>query len=120
MQTGSMQGMTGPGSQDLPKLVVVPARPQAAGGRSEVVLEMREQPGGGYVLPVFSSVALLIEQLGRFQPWVCVPLASVLPANPGVRVVVDPRIDEAAPRWQEPALEELAAAAGREDEELSP
>jgi hypothetical protein len=111
--------MTEPGSQDLPQLVVVPARPQGASGHCEVVLEMREQPGGGFVLPVFSSVALLIEQLGRFQPWVCLPLASVMPADPSVRVVIDPRIEEAAPRWQEPALEELATAAGREDEELS-
>lgn len=111
--------MTGPGSQDNPRLVVVPARPQEAGGRAEVVLEMRQQPGGGYVLPVFSSVALLIERLGRFQPWVCLPLASVLPADPSVQVVIDPSIDEAAPRWQQPALEELARAAGREDEEQS-
>jgi hypothetical protein len=114
-----MQAMTGPESQDEPRLVVVPARPQAVGDRSEVVLEMRERPDGGYVLPVFSSVALLIEQLGRSQPWVCLPLASVMPADPSVRVVIDPRIDEAAPRWQAAALEELAAAAGREDEELS-
>lgn len=50
--------------------------------------------GREVVLPVFTSVAALVAQLGKTQPWVCVPLeaAQRAAAEMGIaRVVIDPR-----------------------------
>jgi len=94
--------MTGPGQQGLPELVVAPARPGTGAGGTDIVFEMREQPDGRLVLPVFSSVRRLVEQLGRHQPWACVPLRDVLAKtqrSAAVLVVLDPVIEPGAWRW---------------------
>ncbi len=110
--------MTGPGQEGFPLLVVAPARPGPTAGGADIVFEMREQPDGGFVLPVFSSVRRLVEQLGRYQPWACVPLRDVLAKTQraaAVRVVLDPAIDPGAWRWPPPgtAQPETAEDAGR-------
>jgi hypothetical protein len=76
--------------QSLPELVIVPARPGAGGPE----METRYTPNRlQVVLPVFSSVASLVAQLGHEQPWVCVSLAEArrVAADMGLaRVVIDP------------------------------
>jgi hypothetical protein len=84
---------------DRESLVVVPARP---GAGDELVVEARRQPGG-LVLPVFSSVRVLVAALGHSQPWAVLPLARVLDAASAARVdrvVLDPEVGGDAWRWQ--------------------
>lgn len=99
-----------------PGLVFTPARPRAESGRRDVVYEMRRQPDGALVLPVFSSLAGLVEGLGRYQPWACVPLDQVTAAVGGGRVaqvLVDPQIDPQAWRWAEASLAHYGPPPGR-------
>ncbi|HEV3382456.1 MAG TPA: SAV_915 family protein [Trebonia sp.] len=76
--------------QSLPELVIVPARP----GADEPEMETRYTPDGlEVVLPAFSSVAKLVDMLGRHQPWICVPLSEARQAAMAgglARVVIDP------------------------------
>lgn len=90
-----------------PGLVFAPARPGTAVGRRDVVFEMRQQPDGELVLPVYSSMAGLVEALGRYQPWACVPLArvrAVLSCGRVAQVLVDAPVDPRAWRWTEASL----------------
>ena len=84
---------------DRDSLVVVPAHP---GAGDELLFEARRQPGG-LVLPVFSSVGLLVEALGHSQPWAVLPAGQVADAaaTAGVsRVVLDPEVNSDAWRWE--------------------
>ena len=71
--------------------MVVPAHP---GAGDQIIFEARREPGG-LVLPVFSTVGVLVAALGRSQPWAAVPLASArghrCPAQVD-RVVLDPEV----------------------------
>jgi hypothetical protein len=99
-----------------PGLVFAPARPRVGGARRDVVYEMRRQPDGALVLPVFSSLAGLVERLGQYQPWACVPLDQVTAAVGGGRVaqvLVDPEIDPQAWRWAEASLSHYGPRPGR-------
>ena len=80
-------------------LVVVPAHP---GAGDQLIYEARQEPGG-LVLPVFSSVPVLVTALGHSQPWAVVPLAAVMSAADaaGVSLVaLDPGVSDAAWRWE--------------------
>lgn len=82
-------------------MVAVPARPGGA-GRAELILEARVVPGGGRVLPVFSSVGKLVEALGQSQPWAVLPLERALAfaGAAGVPdVALDPVLSPAAWKW---------------------
>jgi hypothetical protein len=84
-------------------LVVVPAHP---GAGDQLVFEARREPGG-LVLPVFSSVGVLVAALGQSQPWAAVPLASVMDAAAAAqvdRVVLDPEVSAGAWRWDQQDL----------------
>jgi len=108
--------MTVPADPGQPGLVFAPARPRAEGGRQDVVYEMRRQPDGTLVLPVFSSLVGLVEGLGQYQPWACVPLDQVTAALGGGRVaqvLVDPQIDPQAWRWAEASLANYSPPPGR-------
>jgi hypothetical protein len=86
----------------LPDIVVAPAHPDIREGGKDVVFEVRNGADGGQVLPVFSTVRLLVEVLGPAQPWVALPLESAraLAASRGVdRVVLDPVAEPGAWRW---------------------
>lgn len=81
-------------------LVVVPAHPGF--GPGELVLEARRL-SQGVVLPVFSSVRLLIDSLGQAQPWAIMPLgkAADLAGTEGVeRIVFDPALSADAWQWE--------------------
>lgn len=82
-----------------PQMVAVPAHP---GANSQLMLETRRL-SEGLVLPIFSSVRLLIEALGQYQPWAIVPLARVtdVAASLGVdHVILDPEVADDAWRWE--------------------
>jgi hypothetical protein len=80
-------------------LLAVPAHP---GAGDQLVLEARRQPDG-LVLPVFSSVPLLVAALGHAQPWAVLPLAQVIAASAAARVsrvIQDPVVSGDAWRWE--------------------
>lgn len=66
------------------------------------MLEARRLPDG-LALPMFSSVAVLIEALGRYQPWAIVPLAKVaeLASALGIdQLLLDPEASDDTWRWE--------------------
>jgi hypothetical protein len=80
-------------------LVVVPAH---RGAGDQLVFEARRQPGG-LVLPVFSSVRVLVAALGKSQPWAVLPLAKVTDAAAAAKVdqvVLDPEVSDDAWQWE--------------------
>jgi hypothetical protein len=81
-------------------LVAVPAHP---GAGNQVIFEARRQPDG-LVLPVFSSVRVLVAALGHAQPWAVLPLVKVMDAATAARVdrvVLDPVVTGAGWRWEQ-------------------
>jgi len=83
--------------------VVVPAHP---GAGDQLIFEARQEQAG-LVLPVFSSVGVLVAALGRSQPWAAVPLARLvdIAKAAGVdRVVLDPEVSGEAWRWDQQDL----------------
>lgn len=80
-------------------MVAVPAHP---GAGHQLMLETRRLPEG-LVLPMFSSVALLVEALGQYQPWAIVPLAKVaeLASTLGIdQLLLDPEVSDDTWRWE--------------------
>jgi SseB protein N-terminal domain len=76
------------------ELVIVPTHPPAVpeetlSGRrvGSVQLEIRLLADGTRTLPVFSSVARLVDELGPQQPWVCLPMRAA--AEAATRAAVD-------------------------------
>src|SRR5439155_26488084 len=107
--------MTGvPGSQRQ-SLVVVPAHPPGPDDAGGIVrFELRQVTGGTSVLPVFSTVAGLVRELGPCQPWVRVPLrmAREAAARSGVHdVLLDPALETGAWRWDAEQGARLSARA---------
>jgi hypothetical protein len=58
-----------------------------------LAFELQRLADGRVALPVFSTVAELVHVLGRYQPWVCVPLGTVEEAISRAtgHVMLDPR-----------------------------
>lgn len=100
------------GGVQLPELVYAPARPIVREGRRELLYEVRDCPDGTRVLPVFTSLDRLVEELGPAQPWAQSPLRAVraLMGAAGVtRVELDPALAGSAWRW---TLEDLEQYVG--------
>lgn len=93
-------------------LVIVPAHPpQDRDGGGRVKFELRQAADGSAVLPVFSTVARLVHELGRYQAWVCVPLQAArdAAAQAGVStVVLDPALRGDVWRWDADRVAELS------------
>jgi hypothetical protein len=84
---------------DQESLVAVPAHP---GAGDQVIFEARRQ-SDGLVLPVLSSVGVLVAALGESQPWAILPLAKVIDAAAEAtveRVVLDPEVNYEAWPWE--------------------
>jgi hypothetical protein len=118
MDTAGNQSQAGGGSlRDgpvLPDVVIAPAHP-APHEPTEIVFELRPGEDGADVLPVFSSVRLLVAAFGPAQPWLAISLGKVrgLAAAGGVRqIVLDPVVTPGAWRWQYSDLEELERSFG--------
>jgi SseB protein N-terminal domain len=93
--------MAGDRSTEWRELVIVPTQRRAAsvddppGPPGSVQVEVRLLADGTRTLPVFSSVARLVDELGPRQPWICLPMrAAADAASRGAvdRVAVDPVI----------------------------
>jgi hypothetical protein len=92
--------------------VIVPTQPSAGHGTDGVAFEVRRLVDGTEVLPVFSTVAGLVRELGPYQPWVRIPMSAaceVAVRAGAARVVRDPVLGGDAWRWN---LARLAAAVG--------
>lgn len=92
---------------DRADLVIAPAHPI---GRGMFELEARSTADGGSMLPIFSTVALLVEQLGAFQPWVALPITQVqrLATGAGVSsVLLDPELEPGLREWSEDDIREF-------------
>jgi hypothetical protein len=75
------------GDQEENELVIVPAY---AGSKHLAVRLLRD---GTPTLPVFSSVARLVDEMGPQQPWVCLPMRTAAKAATRAhvdRVTLDP------------------------------
>jgi SseB protein N-terminal domain len=102
--------MTGPPDERSRRLVIAPARPGAGERGGKLAFELRQLADGRVALPVFSTVAELVRVLGRYQPWVCVPLGTAEEAisRAGISLMVlDPDVDSRARRWTPAGLERL-------------
>jgi hypothetical protein len=89
------------GNEDEQELVMVPAHPAADTGMVE--FEVRQLPDGSVVLPVFTTVAGLVEEFGPYQPWASIPISAARQAvaEAGVaRIALDPVLGTGAWRWQ--------------------
>lgn len=85
-----------------PEYVVVPAYPAVTGDRKDVRFELRDGHGGEPVGVAFTTVARLVDQLGRCQPWLVLTTRRYRELLARVRVreiLLDPEVDAAAPRW---------------------
>jgi hypothetical protein len=103
-----------------PEIVIVPAHPDPGG--TEVSLEVREGPAGMNVLPVFSSVRMLVAAFGEAQPWLAMPLLRVreLAAEGGVfEVLLDPAVLPGAWHWSFQDLETLERVLDRPQDDGS-
>jgi SseB protein N-terminal domain len=100
-----------PAGRGFPEIVLAPARRDVRPGRdSDVIFEVRELPGGRRVMPVFTTAMRLVAALGPHQPWVALPLRNIaaIMGGAGVHsVVLDPRADSGAWRWQASDLRAL-------------
>jgi hypothetical protein len=86
--------MGGTKESEWHELVIVPGRPPG-GSSGGVQLEIRLQADGTRTLPVFSSVARLVDELGPGQPWVCLSMRTATEAATQAlvdRVSLDPVI----------------------------
>jgi hypothetical protein len=90
-------------------MVAAPAHPGAPGS-GEFFLEARRLSGDRRVLPVFSTVAKLVEALGEAQPWATLPLerAAQLAAEAGIDLVaLDPVMSAETWKWGSQNLDEF-------------
>lgn len=93
------QSVSDPATGVADPWVYVPAHPVIKDGAELAEYELRELTDGNKVLPTFTSVELLIEQLGMAQPWLKVRVRAVIDLMGSDHVAVNPVIDPAAPRW---------------------
>jgi hypothetical protein len=99
-----------PGDEGLPKIVVVPAYPAVMGERRDVRFELRRAESGDAVGIAFTTVEKLIEQLGRFQPWIVMRsdrFCQLLAAVPVTTIVLNPHVTRSAPQWSLEAVDAL-------------
>lgn len=99
-----------PGDEGLPEVVVVPAYPVVAGKRRDVRFELRRAESGDAVGIAFTTLEKLIEQLGRFQPWIVMKsdrFCQLLAAVPVTTIVLDPHVVGSAPQWSSEVVDAL-------------
>ena len=93
----------------------MPAHPgsRSVDGQPRVRIELR-RCGGEPVAVVFGSVARLVEQLGRTQPWMVVDagrLRACLAAVGVHRMLLDPDLSGSPGRWELADLRRMAGEA---------
>lgn len=93
-----------------PKYVVVPAYPAVSGEQRDIRFELRAMPDGSPAGVAFTTVERLVEQLGRFQPWLILETSGyrALLARTEVRhIALDPTVDPDTVHWSAEAVREL-------------
>jgi hypothetical protein len=91
-------------------IVYVPAHAEVSEGAKKPAFEVRRRADGTQELPVFSSLERLVQALGRYQPWVALPLRELqrAAAAAGVdRLALDPAHPAGTWRWSRDDLDEL-------------
>jgi SseB protein N-terminal domain len=99
------------GPPDRAKAIVyVPAHAEVYEGAKKPAFEVRPRADGTQELPVFSSLERLVQALGRYQPWVALPLPELQRAASAVgvdRLTLDPADPPGTWRWSREKLGEL-------------
>jgi hypothetical protein len=109
-------------------VVFVPAHASVSEGAKKPAFEVRQCADGTQELPVFSSLERLVQALGRYQPWVALPLQELQRAASGAgvdRLALDPAGSPGMWRWSREDLDELgrkltAARKGAADDQAEP
>jgi hypothetical protein len=86
--------------------VYVPTHPCLESDEGPAEFELRQLPDGTGALPVFTDPELLVERFGAFQPQEKVAVLDLLVqvSTAKVSVIVNPVLDDEAPRWSEATL----------------
>lgn len=90
--------------------VYVPTRPYRRAERGQtqhVRFELRQLDDGSPGLPIFTTEERLVAELGSHQPYIRIAVLELLVqiAEENVRVVINPRLKQGAPRWTEDDLQ---------------
>ena len=99
---------------DQDRLVFVPARPLNEPGQRGFELETRRFTDGERFGLAFSHPATLVEALGDYQPWICLPMRNVVAMLQLVgvrRLEIDPQLDDTVWRWNAGALQDVLGEA---------
>jgi SseB protein N-terminal domain len=99
------EGVGGP-----PALLYVPAHPVGGDPQASFALEPRTMSDGAAAVIAFTSVAELVRQLGRYQPWAAFrpeDLQRLAHAIGLERVYVDPKVYPFEMRWAPAHLDQL-------------
>lgn len=91
-------------------VVYVPAHAEVYEGAKKPAFEVRRRTDGTQELPVFSSLERLVQVLGRYQPWVALPLQELQRAASAAgvdRLTLDPGHPPGTWRWSREELDEL-------------
>lgn len=88
--------------------VYVPTCPSRESDPQALEFELRQLPDGTDALPVFTDPELLAKRFGAFQPREKVAVLDLLVRVSAAKlsVVVNPVLDDEAPRWSEATLDE--------------
>jgi SseB protein N-terminal domain len=98
------------GTDTLNPWVYVPAHPVIKDGVELAEYEVRGLIDGNQVVPAFTSVERLIEQLGTSQPWLKLQIRRVIDFFGRDHIAVDPSVDPAGWRWDREGLKEFIIA----------
>jgi hypothetical protein len=96
-------------SCDVDRALFVPARPQFGERQGDIAIELFRLATGQPVLLAFRSAEALVERLGLYQPWLCLPGETVVSMSGGI-LLVDPSPDVVQPMWTEERLNALKDA----------
>lgn len=92
---------------ELPAMVMVPAHPRPGDGG--VAIELSAEVTGEPVAIAFSTVELLIERLGRYQPWIMVPSATLVRwlGTSAISIVLNPLAKTCRTQWTSERLYDM-------------
>jgi hypothetical protein len=109
-----VEASDGQGTVDIAHEMYVPAHPLVRDRQVVVGYETRELEPGRPVLPVFTTEAKLVAQLGTVQPWVTIKLDSLIELMGAGFLAMDPIVDPDAERWSAREVAEHEALIRRE------
>jgi hypothetical protein len=96
-------------SCEIDPALFVPARPQFDDSQGDIAVELFQLATGQPVVMAFSSAEILVDRLGPYQPWLCLPGETIVSMSGGI-LLVDPSRDVVQPMWTEERLNALKDA----------